>query len=149
VRLITCNDRHLVTHEIRNGSNERYEKRILLRSRLCAPVTHGISDYVQPIGQARSSTPSKSSATISASSVGETDIQTPSKYVHKSGLLSWIVSSWKQTCCLHCAPGKRRVHQMVQGEAFPDRLFSHRRYNLYRLKIEASHPFNVVLYDMI
>jgi hypothetical protein len=80
--------------------------------------------------------------------IGETDIQTPSKYVHESGLLSWIVSSWKQTCCTHCTPGKRRVHYMVQGEAFPDGLFSHQRYNLYRLKIETSHPVNVVLYDM-
>ena len=32
--------------------------------------------------------PSKSSATMSASSVGETDIQTPSKNVHESGFLS-------------------------------------------------------------
>ena len=32
--------------------------------------------------------PSKSSATMSASSVGETDIQTPSMNIHESGLLS-------------------------------------------------------------
>ena len=72
---------HSVTHEIRNSSIEKYEKYILLGWTLetvdacCSWIWYNR----EPLGVMHSISPSKSSATISASSVGDTDIHTPSK----------------------------------------------------------------------
>ena len=66
--------------------------------------------------------PSKSSATMSASSVGETDNQTPSKqgrYCLKARALH------KLTCGTHCTPRKGRVYEMIQRKAFSHGLFTH------------------------
>ena len=67
---------------------------------------------------------------MSASSVGETDNQTPSKQGHycmKSRRLP------KPTCGAHRTPGKGRVYEMIQGKAFSHGLFTHRGHDLHRL----------------
>src|SRR6266702_1436939 len=74
--------------------------------------------------------PSKSSATISASSVGETDIQTPSKYAQ---YCCSRIGGRQQTCGTHCTFRKRRVQEVIQGEASLSRLLSHQRYNSHGL----------------
>ena len=51
----------------------------------------------------------------------------------------WTIYGLKQTRCTHRATRKRRIHQMIEGEAFPDGLFPHRRYNLYWLISEKGH----------
>jgi hypothetical protein len=72
----------LVSHKIRNGCIEENKKRVLLSRALetvyaCCLSIIGLrqSDFDKG-----ANSPSKSRATISASSVGETDIHTPSKF---------------------------------------------------------------------
>jgi hypothetical protein len=93
-------------------------------SKVWTPIAREFWGYFLSRGYDAFKLTSNSSATKSASSVDETDIQTPSKYDHESGPLS-IVNGQKQTCCTHCTPRKRHVQEMIQGVASPDRLLSH------------------------
>ena len=69
---------------------------------------------------------------MSASSVGDTDIHTPSELgqipVSNNGNLELTSSS-------HRTSRKRSIHEMIEGEAFSNRLLSHRRDNFHGLKL--------------
>ena len=73
---------HLFTHKIRNSSIEKNEKRVLLSGTLQTMDTCCVRSEIilNSPGAMHPISPSKSSATTSASSVGEMDIHTPSKY---------------------------------------------------------------------
>lgn len=68
---------------------------------------------------------------MSASSVGVTDIHTPS-----ANRLQLVFTSYaiEYTCCTHGTPSKRGIHKMIQGKTLANGLLAHRRYDFYGLR---------------
>ena len=78
---------------------------------------------------------------MSASSVGVTDIHTPSVYPDQS-LVTSAAGGREHTCCPHGASGKRCVQKMIQRETLAHGLLAHGRHNLYGLLMMTLTPLD-------